>query len=55
VMSGVFLRYMISDVKKGALTFWRKLGGTATFILFVWHVYSGVYYVSHLLTTNNAF
>ena len=55
VMTGVFLRCFISDVKNGTLNIWRRIGYAATFGLFVWHVYSGMYYVSHLLTTYNAF
>jgi len=55
VMTGVFVRHFISDVKNGTLNIWRKAGCAATFALFAWHVYSGVYYLTYLMTTNNAF
>ena len=55
IMLGVFLRCFITDVKSGRICILRKAGYALTLGLFVWHVYSGVYYLTYLMTTTNAF
>ena len=53
-MMGVFLRTFITDVKE-KLPLWRKAACGLTVALFAYHVFSGVYYLYHLISTNNAF
>ena len=53
-MMGVFLRTFITDVKE-KLPLWRKAACGLTVVLFAYHVFSGVYYLYHLISTNNAF
>ena len=55
IMTGTFLRCFISDVKNGSVSVIRKAGYAATIALYAWHVVSGVYYLTYLMTTNNAF
>ena len=55
IMLGTFLRCFTADVKSGNICILRKAGYALTFGFFIWHVYSGVYYLTYLMTTNNAF
>ncbi|MCI5956161.1 MAG: hypothetical protein MRZ54_04185 [Clostridiales bacterium] len=55
IMTGVCLRCVQSDIQTGSLTLKRKLGYAAVTALFLWHVFSAVYYLWYLLTTTNAF
>lgn len=53
-MTAVFLRNFVTDVKAG-LTVYRRAGYSVGWILLAWHVYSGVYYLCFLLSTENVF
>lgn len=53
-MMGIFLRTFIADAKQ-ELPLWRKAACGATVALFGYHVFSGVYYLYYLISTNNAF
>lgn len=53
-MLGVFLRSFPQDVKNGMCAL-RKAGYVAVGGLFIWHVYSAVFYLYYLLSTHNAF
>lgn len=55
VMCGVYLRCFAQDRRNGTLTLARGAGYAACAALFLWHIYSGAYYLRYLMTTNNAF
>ncbi len=55
VAMGVFLRSFAADIRSKSISLWRGLGYAASVGLFVWHLYSGLFYIFHLLTTSNAF
>ena len=55
VMAGVFLREMRSRKQNGELCVWRKVGIAGVLALLAWHLYSGVYYLYFLFSTENTF
>ena len=55
VMAGVFLREMRSRKQNGELCAWRKAGIAGVLALLAWHLYSGVYYLYFLFSTENTF
>ena len=53
-MMGVYLRTIAGEAKQ-KLPLWRKAACGLTAALFAYHVFSGVYYLYYLISTNNAF
>lgn len=54
-MSGVFLRSFVTDVKAGSMSIYRRAGYSISWIFLAWHLYSGIYYLYFLLSTQNVF
>lgn len=55
VMTGVFLRSLAQDLREKTMTVLRWAGYGMGGALFLWHLYSGIYYIHFLQATGNVF